>query len=87
MPLVDTIWNHPECQPSEVWLTNDTQEGFGLIGYATKRLGRTAYDKDGKPVQGLYPVFVSAVELNDRGNPDGSVLAAFDRAIAMGREG
>jgi hypothetical protein len=32
------------------------------IGWKSKRLGVIAYNTDGKPVNGLYPVFKSTLE-------------------------
>ena len=62
-------FKHPECQEGEVFLTNSSDYGSG-VGWKTKRIGEIAYDKSGKVVKGLRPVFVQAAELKKAGiNP------------------
>lgn len=51
--------SHPERQKDEIFLTNSA----GLrTNYRTVRYGRIAYDINGKPVNGLHPVFVEIWE-------------------------
>lgn len=57
---------HPERCPNEVFLANFDENGFHVISWNTKRRGQTAYDINGKPVQGLFPVFVAKAEYEDR---------------------
>lgn len=54
---------HPETRPGEIFLSNIESQYFATSTYRTKRLGVTAYDINGKPVAGLYPMFVQASEL------------------------
>ncbi len=62
---------HPEIGKGEVFLTNSEARHYNDIGWSTKRVGRTAYDVNGKIVKGLYPVFVQRSELEKNGiNPD-----------------
>jgi hypothetical protein len=71
--------NHPEIQPGEVFLTNIgdprvTIQGlqhWSSIEHATKRLGVVGYDKDGRILPYLKPVFVQRSEMEARGmDPD-----------------
>lgn len=62
---------HPELLEGEVWLTNvfpmldglERTDSFRAIRWRTKRRGNTAYDANGSPVPGAYPVFVMEAEL------------------------
>jgi hypothetical protein len=50
---------HPELAQGEMFLTNcASQDDYEEIGWLTKRLGTTAYDVIGKPIDGYRPVFV-----------------------------
>lgn len=73
--------NHPEKGEGEVFLTNvgDSDREFSFfdhggyqhIGWKTKRKGSTAYDVNGKEVDGMNPVFVQRSELEKGGiDPD-----------------
>lgn len=66
--------NHPEIRKEEIFLQNVIAPRFGdllralpgldfnKIEYSTKRMGRTAYDCDGKVLPLARPVFVSRAE-------------------------
>lgn len=67
--LLDIEVLHPECNFGEACIGNFTLAGFQSLGYALKRMGRTAYDARGArlPVSGdenvdLFPVFVNVAE-------------------------
>lgn len=73
--------NHPEKGDGEVFLTNVgdhdrefhffDEDDYQRIGWKTKRKGSIAYNVDGKPVNGMKPVFVQRSELEKGGiNPD-----------------
>ena len=57
-----TKMKHPELRKGEMFLTNANVEGYSQIGWETKRSGMTAYDVNGNPVRGLFPVFVQKAE-------------------------
>ena len=64
----------PELREGEILLTNDTEEEFRKIPRRTKRIGKIAYDIDGKQIErgvsilpAIYPVFVQRKELEDDG--------------------
>jgi hypothetical protein len=68
--LTETVDNfnrdHPEREPGEIWLCNATNENYHNIGWKTKRVGMSAYTKNGEYLSkrnGLFPVFVQAEEL------------------------
>ncbi len=63
---------HPELHEGEIFLCNDSGEGFRRSSYATKRLGERAYGPDGRPASGVQPVFVSRAELLHL--PDGEAI-------------
>ena len=78
--------NHPECRPDEIFLTNSTLGNFKLIEHATKRMGKTAYDVNGNPLNqatqsSLFPVFVSraAFEAYKKEMEDGGFAGRFSR--------
>ncbi|MDO8560786.1 MAG: hypothetical protein Q7R91_01055 [bacterium] len=77
---IPDVWkNHPELQDGEVFLTNasdddwdrisdDPHSSWESIGWKTKRMGNVAYDIiEGKPVPGMFPVFVQKRELMEAG--------------------
>ena len=59
---------HPEQREDEVYLGNTTMEGFRACCHKTKRIGRGAYDADGKFVVQtnwvtcIFPFFVKKEE-------------------------
>jgi hypothetical protein len=55
-------YNHPEMNSNEMFVTNTANPNMDNIGWKSKRLGVIAYNTDGKPVNGLYPVFKSTLE-------------------------
>jgi len=77
---------HPELRKGEILLINssneptmeitshatlDSRSDWNLIRWKTKRRGVVAYDINGRPVKGLFPVFVQKKELKKNGiNPD-----------------
>jgi len=58
---------HPELLQGEVFLTNSDSVEFHRIGRKTKRVGKTAYDVQGKVLRHSFPVFVKASELEAAG--------------------
>jgi hypothetical protein len=57
---------HPELVDGEVWIGNMFKSDYRQVGWATKRLGQTAYLTNGKPIpksQGFRPVFASLKEI------------------------
>jgi hypothetical protein len=61
---------HPEANPHETWIGNMFALDFKQVGWITKRLGRTAYLANGKPIprsQGFRPVFVATNEIQATG--------------------
>lgn len=62
--------HHPEMQQGEMWLTNvATENTENEIGYKSKRVGRVAYDSEGKAIPGLVPMFVSKEEYDKKMTP------------------
>jgi len=62
------MFEHPEKQEGEICLTNSTKEDFIRIGWKTKRMGIVPYDIHGRALRcRLYPVFVQASELKEKG--------------------
>lgn len=64
---------HPELYDGEIFLGNFKTKDFFQCGWKTKRMGKIAYCKDGKPLgaasgaSGYYPVFVQKKELDNAG--------------------
>lgn len=58
---------HPEATPAETWIGNMFACDFQHVGWATKRLGKTAYETSGKPIPNFRPVFVAKAELQTAG--------------------
>ena len=59
---------HPETEPGEVFITNcsyTNDDSYEQMEWKTKRVGLIAYDSDGRPVRGLYPVFVKLEEVRN----------------------
>lgn len=54
---------HPEQMDDEFFISNATHSN--RIGWKTKRMGCVAYDKYGKAVKQLVPVFVKQSEIKD----------------------
>lgn len=69
---------HPEQQEGEIFLTNShdldvvgvpirnavtIRTAYEGIGWKTKRKGLTAYDVNGKVLNGMFPVFVQIAEI------------------------
>jgi hypothetical protein len=60
--------SHPEMQEGEFLLGNYTKEDFEKgVRWRTKRIGSTAYGRDGKVVRDIYPVFVKIAEFKQAG--------------------
>jgi hypothetical protein len=59
-------FRHPELGEGEQFLGNFTVAQFNETAYKIKRLGKVAYDQDGKVIppssELTYPMFVSAGE-------------------------
>lgn len=57
---------HPELEEGEFLLTNCSLGFFPTCAWKTKRLGRNAYDLEGKvldsPINRLYPLFIQRAE-------------------------
>lgn len=51
--------NHPETIPGERWVTNSGTHAARIEwgGRPDFRIGKTAYDVHGKPIDGMVPVF------------------------------
>lgn len=70
---------HPERLPDEVFVGNssfspvedsvDDASEYASIIWGTKRRGIIAYDFEGKPMKGFFPVFVKTEEIQQR-NPE-----------------
>lgn len=56
---------HPEQKSNELFFTNCNIIQFNKISYKTKRMGHTAYDGEGRPLDtaNWFPVFVDENEL------------------------
>ncbi|MEC9292145.1 MAG: hypothetical protein VX730_07080 [Pseudomonadota bacterium] len=62
-------FTHPECKTGEIFLGNTTKQMFHQFEYDQKRLGHKAYginDNLLPPSEGLYPLFVSLSEFNEK---------------------
>ena len=55
---MESYETHVELASDEFFLTNSSPEDVHRIQYATKRIGKNAYDVYGKKQNGLVPVFV-----------------------------
>ena len=66
--VVHTFEEHIERKVGELFLTNSEPNYYFMIGWKSKRMGDVAFDIHGKPVPGLFPVFVSIKELRDAGH-------------------
>lgn len=67
--------NHPEMQEGEVLITNSDDEGYGCVGWKSKRKGKVTYDTSNKPLghrwPDSFPVFAQRDELEEHGvDPD-----------------
>lgn len=65
--------NHPEILEGEKFLTNtshDMGNCWDELICETKRRGAVAYDIWGRPVQGMYPIFVSIAEIRAKNEPN-----------------
>lgn len=75
-------FNHPERRDGEIFLGNLLTQNFGSVGYSYKRLGDFAYNKEGKVVRGMKPLFVLSDEARigfESANPESlAELDAFD---------
>lgn len=73
---------HPEAADDEVWIGNMFRSDFAMVGWTTKRLGKTAYLANGKPIpktQGFGPVFVKRAEIEAAGPlPDSPTPGTID---------
>lgn len=60
---------HPEQQEGEVFFGNciADRDDFDRISWKTKRMGNIAYERDGKILPRLHPVFVKKSELDEAG--------------------
>lgn len=59
--------DHPECKQGEVFLTNEYPEGVHCWqSYNSLRVGKVAYTTTNKPIEGMYPLFVSKEEYDSR---------------------
>lgn len=59
--------DHPEKKTGEILLTNGVQGFFDKLPYATKRIGKVAYDLNGDKLKGdllkdCFPIFVGEAE-------------------------
>lgn len=61
--------DHPELQPGEVFLRNDSDCGFSRVKAVlpSARQGQTAYHIYGDKLDGLKPIFVCPDELKAAG--------------------
>lgn len=75
---IPAVWkNHPELRTGEVFLTNasdnpgghpdDPRSDWEVIGWQTKRRGNVAYNRKGKPIRDMFPIFVQRQELKKAG--------------------
>ncbi len=70
--------NHPERLPDEVFIGNaddskhPDDSSFQFIGWKTKRKGEIAYNTEGKPILGKFPVFAKIEEI--KAKKDGEEL-------------
>lgn len=63
---------HPELAPGEVLIGNMFSCDFSRVGWATKRMGRVAYETGGKRIPNFRPVFVQSTEI-EAAQSDGSL--------------
>lgn len=83
--------HHPEQQDDEIYMGNTTMDAVRELLWRTKRLGKTAFDRDGIPVQQesidpiidskslLIPCFIKVAEVE---RSIEAKLAAGDRDTA-----
>lgn len=61
---------HPERRDDEVFITNADNWTWPKIGWQSKRQGKVAYSRDGKPLgalwRGAFPVFAKKDEIRQR---------------------
>jgi len=66
---------HPELKDDEVFLTNVFdprgiflygRNQFNNINYKTKRLGKIAYNENGKKNEQMFPVFIKKWEMHKK---------------------
>jgi hypothetical protein len=58
---------HPEATDREVWIGNMFGSDFIHVGWTSKRMGKIAYDVNGKVIPGFRPIFVARVEVEASG--------------------
>lgn len=63
------IFQHPEAEEGEIFLTNSNQKAFEEISWSTKRKGLVALDSNGLMTSNTdwFPVFIGKKELYDSG--------------------
>ncbi|MDO8521223.1 MAG: hypothetical protein Q7S52_03845 [bacterium] len=57
---------HRETRPDEVFLANQTEEGFGLNGWPSKRKGEP-FRRSDDPDMVFFPVFIKRKEVTEKG--------------------
>ncbi len=58
--------NHPEIMEGEMFITNEFDVFvYNEIRWKTKRMGKIAYDINGKFLYGWFPVFIQKKEYDD----------------------
>lgn len=57
---------HPEQQNDEFFLWNMTEDEWPMCQWETKRKGRIAYDRKGRIIKGMFPVFIKETEARER---------------------
>ncbi len=70
---------HPEAKQFEVFITNSDSSGYSNIGWKTKRRGEIAYDKNGKVMPGLFPVFADKTEVQRESPRSYAILVENER--------
>lgn len=89
MVLVTTSFNvsHPERRKDEVYVCNQTLEGYRQMREQTKRRGKHAYDALGQYMgKTTYPVFVSYPEILKQGfvkGPNGALKKDPEKAARL----
>lgn len=65
----EPTFSHPEARDGEVLFSNMTAAEFEGLEWTSKRMGRTAYDGEGRKLafEDWFPVFVDGAELHARG--------------------
>lgn len=58
--MLPPLPTHPEARDGEI--TNSTEEDYPIVGYQTKRMGKTTFSRYGRPIPQLFPVFVQKSE-------------------------